>query len=325
MRLTTLNQLPLFTDEFVFRHLNDLSKKDALVIHNPIDALVSSPVFLKSRKSLLKHIEYIKTNNIRKAIVVANDIEFLKECPSLEYLWILPSIDSNNFDYSPVYELPNIKWVRCETTTGLEDRQVASVDYSRFAHLRRLSIRGAKGHNNVALAENVMSLVCDFGYPNTSDLKNSIPGYALQRFAICQAPIVSLSGIEIASRLQRLVLSYNRRLTDISALRNLKDTLVCLEIDTCGKITDFSALEELHNLEFLTLKGNNSLADLSFLKVLPKLKYLHVTMNVTDGDMSFCKHIPYVSIQDRKHYSCKNKDLPKEYSNPDEKYPLEVI
>lgn len=320
MKLTSFNQLPLQTDDFALRHLDDLTQKDALVIHNPMDSLIVSPVLLKSCKSLDEHIEYIRDHNIKKAIVVAEDVQFLSECPSLEYLWVLPAIGSSDFDYSPIYKLPNIKWLRCDTTTGLNDEQVASVDYSQFNGLRRLSIHGAKGHQNVALAGNVVSLVFDSGYPNAKDLRNSFPGTALRNFAICQAPITSLSGIEISSQLRRLELSHNRKLTDISALQNLQETLACLEIDTCGKISEFSVLEKLHNLEYLTLKGSNILPNLSFLKNMPNLKYLHLTMNVADGDLSFCEQLPYARIQNRKHYSHKDKDLPKHYTNPNEAF-----
>lgn len=320
MRFMTFNQLPLFTDDFFLRHLDDLTQKDALVIHNPMDAIIVSPVLLKSRKSLDEHIEFIRDNNIKKAIVVAEDIQFLSECPALEYLWVLPAIGSGDFDYSPAYKLPNIKWLRCDTTTGLNDEQVASVDYSRFSGLRRLSIHGAKGHQNVALASNVVSLIFDFGYPNAKDLRNCFSGTVLRNFAICQAPITSLSGIEISSQLRRLELSCNRKLADISALQNLQETLVCLEIDTCGKISDFSVLEKLHNLEYLTLKGSNILPNLSFLKNMPNLKYLHLTMNVADGDLRLCERLPYARIKNRKHYSHKDKDLPKNYTNPDEIY-----
>ena len=256
---------------------------------------------------------------------MANDIHFLAECPSLEYLWILPAIGCDSFDYSPVYSLPNLKWLRCDTTTGPDDEQVASVDYSQIKGLRRLSIHGSKGHHNVASAESITSLIFDFGYPNAKDLQQNFPGETLRYFAICQAPISSLSGIEVASHIHRLELSNNRKLTDISALYNLQQTLSCLEIDTCGKITDFSVLQHLCNLEYLILKGTNALPNLSFLKHMPKLKYFHLTMNVVDGDLSLCEHVPYVKIQNRKHYSHKDKDLPKHYSNPDDAYSFNEI
>ena len=321
-KFITFNQLPLYTDDFFMRHLDVLAKKDALVIHNPPDAIVISPTFLKSRKSLNEHIAYIQSNNIKKAIVVAEDIQFLSECPGLEYLWVLPAMGAKDFDYSPVYELPNIKWLRCDTLTGINEEQVASVDYSKFKELRSLSIHGYKGHHNVEQALKVTSLILDFGYPNSTNLQNSFSGKALQNLAVCQSPIISLAGIEVARHLHRLELSYNRKLVDISSLQNLRETLAYLEIDTCGKIKDFSVLETLYNLEYLILKGSNTLPDLSFLKNMPKLRYLHLTMNVLDGDMSLCELLPYAKIQNRKHYSHKDNDLPKCYSDPDESYPF---
>lgn len=325
MKFVSFNQLPLYTDDFSFRELNDINGKDALVVFNPADAIVVSPVFLRSRKSLQEHIEYIRNNNIKKAIVVAENIQFLTQCPSLEYLMVLPAITANEFDYSPIYEMPNIKWLQCETVYGVNEEKISTIDYSYFQGLKRLGVSGGKGHLNVHAAEEVVSLFFDFGFPNAKTLTGFISGKALENFSISQSSIQSLEGIEVASQLRRLELAYNRRLTDISALRHLGETLRYLEIDTCGKIRDFSVLKELHNLEFLVLKGSNILPDLSFVKEMPKLKNLHLTMNVEDGNLSLCGQLPYARIKNRKHYSHKDNELPKNYTDPQIIIPFEVI
>ena len=325
MKFISLNQCPVFLDDFFMRSLDKLKGKDALVIYNPPSTLITSPVLLRSKKTLEEHIAYLRDNNIKKAIVVAENIQFLSQCPGLEYLWVLPGMDSVDFDYSPVYTMPNLKWLSCRTTAGLDDRQVASVDYSQFKGLRRLCVSGAQGHENVNLAGNVVSLIFDQGFPKAKDLKNYIPGKELRNFSICASPITSLHGIEQAMKLRYLSLSYNRRLTDISSLSSLRDTLARIEIDACGRIESFSVLETLTNLEFLALKGSNTLPNLSFLKYMPKLKYLYLTMNVADGDLSLCQSIPYVRIQNRKHYSHKNQDLPKQITDPDAVYSLEEM
>lgn len=322
--MSGLGRLLLYTDDFFFRNLNNLKERDAIVIFNPVDAVIDSPALLRSRKSLQDHVEYIRNNNVKKAIVVAEDISFLTQCPSLEYLWIIPAIAAKDFDYSPIYEMPNIKWLLCETMYGENDEKVSTVDYSRFHGLKSLGVNGAKGHLNVHEAKEVVSLVFDFGFPIAKTLTGFIPGKALENFSLNQSPIQSLEGIEEASQLRRLDLSYNRRLTDISALCHLGQTLRYLEIDTCGKIRDFSVLKELHNLEFLTLKGSNILQDLTFLKHMPKLKTLHLTMNVEDGDLSLCEQLPYARIKNRKHYSHKDSDLPKNYTDPNIIIPFDV-
>lgn len=325
MQLVSFNQLPLYTDDFFLRNLNNINVKDTIVVFNPADAVVVSPVFLRSRRSLEEHIEYIRKNNVKKAIVVAENIQFLTQCPSLEYLMVLPAITANEFDYSPIYAMPNIKWLQCETIYGENEDKVSTIDYSHFQGLKRLGVSGGKGHLNVHAAKEVVSLFFDFGFPNAKTLTGFIPGEALENFSISQSPIQSLEGIEVASQLRRLELAYNRRLMDISALRHLGETLRYLEIDTCGKIRDFSVLKELHNLEFLILKGSNILPDLSFLKEMSKLKILHLTMNVEDGDISLCEQLQYARIKNRKHYSHKDDELPKNSIDPDEIIPFEII
>lgn len=331
MKFYSLNQLPLHTDDFFFTYWNDVHVKDTIVVHNPMDSVIVTPVFLRSRKSLDEHIAYIQEKCIKRAIVVGNDIQFLKECPSLEYLKIFPSIDAEGFDFSPLYELPKIKSLECATMYGLramydveEPVRTSEIDYSRFPHLRQFIISGAEGHLNTQKAETVTNAFFEFGFPKAKSLSGTIPGNMLEVLSIQQAPIESLEGIEVSHKLRRLDLTYNRRLTDIASLRNLKDTLGYLEIDRCGKIKDFSVLSELRNLEFLILKGSNTLSDVSFLRNMPKLKYLQLDMNVLDGDLRLCEKIPYVRIKNRKHYSHKDKDMPKDYTEPESLYPFRI-
>lgn len=324
MKFFSLNQLSLYTDDFFWSELNDRNK-DALVIFNPMDALIVSPVFLRSRKSLEEHIEYVRNNNVKKAIVVADDINFLKQCPDLEYLMVYPAITANNFDYSPLYELKNIKWLQCETIYGLNEDIVSCIDYSHFNTLKRLGVIGNKGHLNVDKAGEIVSMQFDFGFPPAKTLDNYIPGKSLENLRINQSPLKSLSGIEVAPKLRKLILSYNRSLTDISALRHLGQSLRYLEINTCGKIRDFSVLNELHNLEFLVLKGSNVLDNISFIENMPKLKNVHLTMNVQDGNFALCEHLPYARIKNRNHYSHKDCELPKNYTDPEMINPFEVI
>lgn len=324
MDFVSFNQLPLYTDDFFFRELVG-NNRDAIVIFNPIDALIISPVFLRSRKSLEEHISFIRDNNIKKAIIVAEDINFLKECSSLEYLMIFPAVNLNDFDYSPIYELKNIKWLQCETSYGIRNENTASIDYAQFKELKRLGVSGKKGNINVHQAKKVETLCFYEGFPNSKNLEGFIPHESLKNLRIIQSPIETLKGIEGAPNFCRLELSYNRRLVDISALSSFRESLTYLEINMCGKICDFSVLKELYNLEFLVLKGSNTLKDLSFIKEMSKLKYFDLTMNVEDGDLSLCEPLPYVRIKNRKHFSHKDGQFQKGCIDPEQRVPFELI
>lgn len=313
MEFFSFNQLPLYTKDFYFRELND-NNKDAIVIFNPIDSMIVSPVYFRSEKSLEDHITYICNNNIKKAIVIAENIEFIKQCPSLEYLMIFPSITAKEFDFSPIYDLPKIKWLNCKTMYGIDEDEVAYIDYSKINGLQSVTISGKYGHQNLDKVRGLKSLFFNESQPMKESLEEIFDGRDLEELDICQSSLRSLKGLNVASSLRKLGLSYNRRLEDISDLSEVKNTIISLEIENCGKIKDFSVLNELCNLEKLRLVGSNKLPDLNFINNMPKLKSFIFMMNSENGDLSMCERIPYVAIKNRKHYTHKDKDFSKVYT-----------
>lgn len=311
MDFLTLNQTLPSTDDFFFRTLTDPNNADAIVICNPSDAICRAPVVLHSQKSLEEHIEHIQKHDLKKAIIIADNINFLRQCPSLEFLWVIPSLTAQDFDFSPIYDLPNLRWLQCETVYGPHDERYARIDYSRVQHIERLAVSGRKGHENISSLKNLKVLYLEQGQPCGDSLLGTLDGEKLEKLVICQAPIKSLKGLEQAQNLSMLDLSYNRKLEDISALSAMCKSLRWLSIEQCGKISDFSSLAKLEKLEFLQLIGSNVLPDLDFIRRMPNLKSFVFKMNNADGDMTMCLNIPYVSIRNRKHYSHRDKDFSK--------------
>jgi hypothetical protein len=309
MEFLTLNQAMPRIDDFFFRALTRPNNADAIVICNPSDAICRAPVVLHSKKSLEDHVKHIQEHNLKKAVVIAEDISFLKQCPSLEYLWIIPALETVEFDFSPVYSLPNLRWLQCETVFGPHNERFACIDYSQVQHIERLAISGNKGHENIASLKKLKVLYMEQGQPCRDSLIDTFDGEMLEKLVICQAPIKSLDGLKQAQNLRILDLAYNKKLEDITALSTINESLRWLSIEQCGKISDFSVLSELKNLEFLQLIGSNTLPNLQFIRNMPKLKSFIFKMNNSDGDMSMCLKIPYVSIRNKKHYSHKDKDF----------------
>ena len=283
---------------------------DYLVIINPPDVLWESPVVPRPRKTLEEHILYIQENQIKKALVIAEDISFLRQCPSLEYLRIIPPYSATTFDYSPLYDMPNLKQLNCQTIYGPKDSLSTDIDYSQISGLEQLHLCGKKGHHNLEAVQGLQTLSFAQGQPSSKTLTD-LDVTSLIDLDLCQSPIRTLAGLENAKFLSKLGLSYCRQLEDISALSSISDSLTFLDIESCGKIRDFSVLAELHNLEHLRLYGSNSLPNLSFLQNMPKLKTFTFTMNVLDGDLNLCMNIPYASCRNKKHYNLKDSDLPK--------------
>ena len=308
MEFISLNQVAPWTEDFFFMPYGD---KDELVICNPQDSVCLAPTFLRSKKTLGEHIRLVNEKQIKKAMVVAENIDFLHQCPSLEELKVYPSFDALNFDFSSLYHMPNLHKLFCCTTYGPEESRISSVDYSKFSSLTELVISGPQGHNNVHLVKGLRHLAFENGQPVSKTLAGAFNGEELETLSLTASTISSLSGLEQAKKLRRLELYYNRKLADISALTLVKDTLTELDIEGCGKIKDFSDLAQLHRLEMLRMVGNNTLSDLSFIRNMPNLKTFIFRMNVEDGDLSMCLPIPYVSIRNRRHYNLKDEDFSK--------------
>ena len=133
----------------------------------------------------------------------------------------------------------------------------------------------------------------------------------VKEFIFIQCAIKSIEGIEKFPALQSVHLWHHRSLADISALEHCADTLRAFSIEACPKITDFSVLYKLKNLEHLNLMGNNCLPDLKFLDCMPNLKTFVFSMPVSDCDLTPCLRLPYASYtRGKRGYNLKDKDLP---------------
>lgn len=264
--------------------------------------------------SIEEYIEYINANKIERANIIANDISFLIKCPTLKYLGISPSDKSvEEFDYSPLYDMPEIKELSCQTKYGKNYAYTASVDYTKIRGLEFLRIGKSDGNLNFEKVQSLKTLVSREYHGN--DLYGLFSSPVLDTLEISVSKIKTLNGIQQSHRMQCLYLHYSYSLSDIDALYHAKDSLRSLCIENCAKIKDFSVLGELHNLERLILVGSNCLPNLNFIKALPKLSTFCFSFKVEDGDLSPCLSLPYVYCsKNYKHYNFKDKHFSRDKS-----------
>lgn len=302
-----------FVDGFVFKSLTEPANiYDAIVIRNPCNADCLTPRVAKSTRTLCEHIEYINKNKIDKAVIIAENIDFILSCPTLEYLEIIPSDTvTEPFDYSSLYSLPNLKWFRFSHSQCHSDENREQIDFGRLPNLDTLYLNAPEISDGLKELVKLKALnVSEY----KGDLSNLIFSKALEELDIVNCKIKTLDGISFAESLSSLGLSYNRQLCDISELAQVSKTLRILSINACPKITDFSVLTELSELEHLELLGNNKIPDLSFLSKMKKLKTFTFSFDVLDGNLSYCLQLPYAScLRGRKHYNLKDRDLPHNY------------
>ena len=303
----------IIRDGFVFTKTTHAPVFDSLVIRDTQNAVSSSVMFPASSRSLDQHIQLVQEYNLEKAVIICNDLSFVTRCPSLKSIAVYPAIDSKDgFDFSALYQMPNISEIFCATNYGYKDQLHSMVDYSRMNSLLcvRAAGNGHFGYERIGCLEKLW-LSCSKQHNDFTDISCSA---SLKDVTIMQCKVKSLKGIEKHPKLEELALYHCRSLEDISALAHTSQTLRSLTIESCPQITDFSVLKNLSQLQHLQLYGNNVLPDLNFLQSMKRLKTFCFTMNVQDGDLTLCTKIPYASCKNRKHYNFKDKMLPKNLS-----------
>lgn len=299
-------------DGFVFTAVTEPANVlDSIVIRNPVNCDCWSPKKSFSLHSLEEHIDLINNYKLEKAFIIAEDISFITKCPTLKYLEIIPADSAkDNFDYSPLYQMPELKFLLCRTRYGgsLEPKST-TINYAEINGVHELNIDG-KGHLNIEKLNSLESL--DISNDNHESLEWLSLCNGLKNICLIKPKLKTLKGIEKMGNLQQLSIDYGRSLRNISELKSVSCSLRALRLSNCPKIEDFTCLNELTNLEHLELFGGNNLPNLKFLYSMKKLKTFCFSMNVLDFDLTPCLQIPYVDLaKGKKLYNFMNAQLPK--------------
>ena len=107
-------------------------------------------------------------------------------------------------------------------------------------------------------------------------------------------------------------IAYGKKLYDISAIKELKETLTELRIDNCKKIDTYAHIKYLRELRSLALCNDNDIESISFIRDLCKLEqFIFVGTNILDGNLHLCERLKHVDFTNKKHYSHKTKDFTK--------------
>ena len=103
-------------DGYVFTSIDEPHNVfDAIVIRCPEHCDCWTPKKPFSSHTLSEHIQYIRERRLEKAMVIAESLDFLRECPTLKGLWIKPADTApENFDYRPIHHL-SPSYLFCET------------------------------------------------------------------------------------------------------------------------------------------------------------------------------------------------------------------
>ena len=227
---------------------------DAIIVRYPDRCQAWTPKLTATNRTFQEHIDFINKYKLEKAFIIAENIDFIVNCPSLKYLWIVPADTApEQFDYSPLYRMPEIKFLKCTTSYGgSEEPLCTSIDCSNIKGIQMLELsgKGTFSHKNIESLEQLE--ISDCRIKDFSDISSC---KALKKIWLTQTGVESLQCIEELQALQQLYLGYERRLHDVSGIKKVANSLRSLSIENCPKVTDFSFLMNLKNLEHLALKA----------------------------------------------------------------------
>lgn len=120
---------------------------------------------------------------------------------------------------------------------------------------------------------------------------------ALKHLELIRGNMVDLKWVGEMKALEKIELHYLPKLETLNGIENLKNTLKEFELCTGRKITDYSPIASLENLESLAIENRSVINDLSFLAPLKKLKYLRIyNTKITAEDISYLKNIPTLNF-----------------------------
>ena len=241
----------------------------------------------RSSLSLNDHIRYIRENAVDAAMIYAGDLGFLRECQTLRYVMLYPTVPPpEGLDAAPLYELPEVRFLWLLPEFGAHyamPTQPTRIDYRRIRGLWELWLTvldGAEGYDQLPELE---YLRLD-GFPGKT-LTELNPGPKLKTLRLLGTSIRSLTGIERAKSCQRLVICRGIALRDISPLVSCGKQLTTLALQSCPKVQDYAPLGQLKNLQHLELTDTRSKGmDISFLRGLEKLQVLQIDGHVRSRD-----------------------------------------
>ena len=138
-------------DNFGFTIGDSKREFDALIVKCPGESDCHTPQFDVPLHTREEYIQYIQSRQLEKATVILKDISWLPQCPSLKDLVIIPSEQAaGNFDFSPLYEMPEVRSLECRNQYGQWDQYLNEIDYSRVPGLVNLVLEDNKGAKKVS-------------------------------------------------------------------------------------------------------------------------------------------------------------------------------
>ncbi len=230
-------------------------------------------------------------------------IRCLKNFPNIRHLILTSGLISED-------DLPYLRGLAIRALMldyYAEEDDLWTIDLSQFPQLELVFSITEHGFRNVEKCPRICTLIVQKW--SSEDLSR-LSGSRVRALKILSGKLKSMNGVDKMRELLSLDVSNQRYLANMSALEN--NQLESFALITCNKI-DLAMIPAMPCARMIHLEGNariQSAGDL--LSHFPKVEWLLLGNVVSDGDLSALNNLSHaVVFTDCRHYSHKNRELPK--------------
>lgn len=207
---------------------------------------------------------------------------------------------SSYFDKCPATAL------KIDYYTDIKDEY--TVDISLMPDLQYVFSRSLLGFRNANLCPNLRAIkVGEWNAENFLQLR----GAGIEAIQILKGNLQDLNGLQTLTKLRFLSISNSKHIRNFSEL-SACHSLESLMLENCGsKIAE--TMPVIQSLKYLNIR-TSTLPGAEWFERFPNLQYLVIDAKQEDGKIERLQDLKHcVLVTDRRHYTLRNKDLPKSY------------
>ena len=228
--------------------------------------------FVKLKDNVSEVLSYFRDKNEKTVLWIDFSL-----CPEHSILGLLDNIEVTRIESLHFVNFSNLV-TNFQTLTHWKylsfGYQNSSFDFVNQISLRHVGSVWSKKWSGLSSCIGLESF-CVSGYQGCFSALPNLPN--LNRIELIQPDIINLDGIQTATKLEILELSYAKKLENISMLSDKNNRLKKLVIDRCKNVKSYSSLSLLNSLEYLQILGCNPTDAISSIEQLPNLKFRRIT------------------------------------------------
>ncbi len=221
--------------------------------------------------------------------IILNSVFGWEENTPMDFLnrnsWIKGIRIINDFcDISPINNLKNLEYF------GGSGKFKGELDFSNLQLLHFLAFKwDDKLYNNFNSLQKLKEIrITNLPYKDLTNFDHLFE--KVKRLYLIDArKLQTLEGLEKLPFLSKLDIYNIPNLIDITPLNLISNTLQNLNIWNCKRITDYSVIEKLINLETFVIQKSAPIHSVQMLKELEKLWYVSINTEILDGNVEYLK------------------------------------